>query len=423
MRIPSLITGIVIGLIGGLLFANLWNNRTPGVHEPVEDASTPTKTRAIADTAGAGEIDAPSPATPALPPGQSADDLEETSMAGPPLTLAEVLRIEDEDQRTGKLEDLVRRLIEENPALDEETREQLLERLEAGGMRATNGIIGNVSRETALAFLIGELPENDAVVQEWRAQFARHPDRAAIFAGLSGASAEALEAWERATAGWTPWEQQQYRDLLMQKLATQDPAAGLAALQENPDLYTEAAIRRALNFATVPAHSEGSGSGSDWAEDMIAALEDPRLRQTAIEARARHLARENTVDALDWADSLPTQEERDRAHEVIYESTPRGIGIMMRQEAGFPTVVEAMKNGPSAGLLQSGDRIVSITEQGDGTSRDLYNQPFRDVIDSIRGEPGAPVTLKVLRWNEAAERMTEVDVQISREQLYFEGDE
>jgi hypothetical protein len=335
--------------------------------------------------------------------------------AAPRLTLDQVLAIAEDEERLEKLNALVRRLIEENPALDEETRETLLARLEEGGRRGSNGLIRDLGQEAALAFLIGELPENAALVAQWREQFAEHPDRAAIFAGLSGENlAEELQDWERRTRGWTSWEQQQYRDLMLRKLGVAQAAEAVAELQERPGLYSDAALERTLQSIT-----EAYRDVPNRLDNMLENLQDPRVRTAFIEAQARERASGNTLEALDWADSLATQAERDRAHEIIYEQTPRGIGVMMRQDGGFPTVVETMENGPSAGILQSGDRIVQLSENG--TTVDLYNQPFRRVINSIRGEAGTPVTLKVLRWDDDAGQMREMDVPLSREQLFFEG--
>jgi hypothetical protein len=325
---------------------------------------------------------------------------------GPPLTPAEILQINDDQARAGKLRDMVRDLVTEAVGLDEELRRNLLRRLDRYSPER-----GGVGLTPFLASIIGQLPNNAGLVAQWKESFRADPDRALIFSRLAGTNPSPNPAeWDRVTEGWTPWERDLYRNNMLRALAEGSPAEALRLARNNPRLFSQAALTRMFR--------EYSDSTPEDFARVFDGLNDPQLRGVAIEARARSLASENTLAALDWADNLPTQPERDRAHEVIYDVTPRGIGALMRQEGGFPTIVEPMDGGPAMGVLEPGDRVVRITE-GDGTPTDLYSRPFPEVIESIRGEPGTPVTLKILRWDESTGRMGELDVTLNRQQLYF----
>jgi hypothetical protein len=251
------------------------------------------------------------------------------------------------------------------------------------------------------------------LIQQWQQSFASDPDRALIFSRLAGSNPSTNPAdWQQLTEDWTPWEQDLYRNNMLRALAEQSPADALILARNNPGLFNDFTLKRMFR-------EYADGQPQDF-DQVLESLSDPHMREMAIAARAQALASQNTITALDWADNLPTQPERDRAHEVIYEATPRGIGALMRQEGGFPTIVEPMEGGPALGNLKSGDRIVRITES-DGTPTDLYARPFREVIESIRGEPGTSVTLKVLRWDEASGEMGELDVTLNRQQLYIDS--
>ena len=66
------------------------------------------------------------------------------------------------------------------------------------------------------------------------------------------------------------------------------------------------------------------------------------------------------------------------------------------------------------------DRIVNITE-ADGETVELFGQPMNSLVESIRGNPGSEATLNILRPNEDTGTLEQIEVKITREQLYFDG--
>lgn len=69
-----------------------------------------------------------------------------------------------------------------------------------------------------------------------------------------------------------------------------------------------------------------------------------------------------------------------------------GLGIVISQKDGLLTIVAPMENTPGfeAGLL-SGDRIVEI----DGETTEAMS--LQDAVKRLRGDPGTPVTIRILR--------------------------
>ncbi len=80
----------------------------------------------------------------------------------------------------------------------------------------------------------------------------------------------------------------------------------------------------------------------------------------------------------------------------------QGIGAYINEEGGFPYIVAPIEGSPAeAAGVKAGDVIISINgESTDGMELD-------DAVSKVRGEPGTPVTLELLRRDsEAAVELT-----------------
>jgi hypothetical protein len=235
------------------------------------------------------------------------------------------------------------------------------------------------------------------------------PVRAAIFSELAASDLEgdSPAALLEATDGWTQWERGRYRDALLSSLAQTDLDTAMRWGIEDPDAFSAAGIHELFL----------SYSKSDYRglEQALSQIDDPRSRAAAIQVLvARRIT--NTEAALEWADSLATPEEQALAHEAIYDMTPRGIGVSVFNQDGFSKVgdVVRIENG-----LRVGDRIVGVSEGG-AEQVDLFGRDLEDVVDLLRGEPGTDVTVQVLRDDLISGEVQQVEMTITREQLYFE---
>lgn len=158
-----------------------------------------------------------------------------------------------------------------------------------------------------------------------------------------------------------------------------------------------------------------------WAEQNFDELSvhldtipDPIARNRALGALAKQMAYRGTDEALDWADSLGSKEYQDLAHDTIYRETPRGIGAILKPEDGFPVVVEPIvANG-----LQAGDRLIS-GQNGDQLT-EFYGKEFGTTIEALRGAPGTDVTLQIMRRDPVTGEFHQVELTITREQLWVE---
>ena len=191
--------------------------------------------------------------------------------------------------------------------------------------------------------------------------------------------------------------------------ASQDGEAAWEWISANRDDLSSEAVAQAINH--------WSGKDADAANHAFASLTDPQDRLATATALAPGVAHsKGTEAALAWADSRPTAEEQEAAHEGIYESTPRGIGAVLNFVEGLPVIDGVLPNTPAekAGL-RSGDRIVEV-DSGNGELQSLNSQSLQGAVDLIRGEPGSSLRLRVVR----KDGETEI-IQLNRQQLILLG--
>lgn len=75
-----------------------------------------------------------------------------------------------------------------------------------------------------------------------------------------------------------------------------------------------------------------------------------------------------------------------------------GIGVMLGQDDGFPTVEEVVPGGAmdKLNILKPKDKITAVAQQGENPVS-VVDMDIRSVVKLIRGKKGSPVTLTILR--------------------------
>lgn len=84
-----------------------------------------------------------------------------------------------------------------------------------------------------------------------------------------------------------------------------------------------------------------------------------------------------------------------------------GIGVMLGQDDGFPTVEEVVVGGAmdKLNVLKPKDKITAVAQQGEKPVS-VIDMDIRSVVKLIRGKKGTPVTLTILRQGAKTETFT-----------------
>jgi hypothetical protein len=130
-------------------------------------------------------------------------------------------------------------------------------------------------------------------------------------------------------------------------------------------------------------------------------------------------AGDDTQAALNWADQLPDQSERDGAIQAIRTSAPVGIGTALKVEDGYPVITELIPGTPAqkSGQLRPGDRILALA-QGDGAFINAQSVPLEQIVAMVRGAPNTMLQLQVLA-PDAPPNSPPRRVTIFRDQIKF----
>lgn len=151
-------------------------------------------------------------------------------------------------------------------------------------------------------------------------------------------------------------------------------------------------------------------------------LSDPEQRISGAQALARvRTWNSGTAAAVQWANQLPSEDEKDVAHAAIAEHSPQGIGAALSAKDGYTVVAKLIPQGAAArdGRLQEGDRIIEV-DPGTGRFQDLYGRDLTQALDLIRGDAGSTVRLRVVRQDENGVLRDQV-MELTREQIVMEG--
>ena len=160
------------------------------------------------------------------------------------------------------------------------------------------------------------------------------------------------------------------------------------------------------------------------AKTAFESLSDPDHRYMAAKGIAGMIAeQEGTFAAVEWADSLATESDKDAAHSVIARSAPQGIGAALGLKEGFVEVTGLIPNGAADrdGEMQPGDRIVAV-DPGTGDYESLYGKAdMNRALELIRGESGSTVRLRVVRPDGEGGGLVDRIIELQREQIILPG--
>lgn len=308
-------------------------------------------------------------------------------------------------KRATALQGLVAQWIQSDASLTEQQKKDLHRLMLKGALEE------DLYKSDAVALSRSIARLSDPLIRDaWKSEHAFAADRAEIFAAFARADLQSAspEQLMQQTSEWTPWERSHYRNAVLETLAYQNPEQGLAWLQADPDAFSPESIDELYRgFA---------GLDFEKLESSFTSIENPRLRESALKALTASMIAD-TRAAVEWADSLSNEEDQAMAHELIYEATPRGIGVLLSQVDGFPTVSKAIRTDTG---VQTGDRIVSVSTS-DGIVRNLYGESLKSAAELIAGEAGTNITLEVLRTNPNTGKLEQTQLTITRQQLILGG--
>lgn len=211
-----------------------------------------------------------------------------------------------------------------------------------------------------------------------------------------------LQAWERRgfleglARGWSessPGEVRQWMAALAEGETRDALLAGFlqAETRSNP-------ASAAANFVATPPS-------------------DPLIRNRTAMRIATEWASKDTLAAMQWADSLQQESERNAARQGISNSAPVGIGAMLTPgPGGLPVIGNVVPGSPASasGALQPGDTLLAVSDAG-GSWVGTRGMSFRDLLGLVRGEPNTQVSLQVQSPGSSAPRV----ITLGRQQLIF----
>jgi hypothetical protein len=145
--------------------------------------------------------------------------------------------------------------------------------------------------------------------------------------------------------------------------------------------------------------------------------EDERMRQRTAQQIAAGWAGQDTVAALQWADSLGNEADRNAAQQGIRSVAPVGIGARLSAgDDGWPVLQDLVPGSPASrsGQLRSGDRLLAVGGSN-GEWVDSRGVEIRDVVQLIQGQASTPVSLQVQGPDGSGPRT----VTLQREQIIY----
>lgn len=274
-----------------------------------------------------------------------------------------------------------------------------------GGHDYGMGMAASVAQQLSREF--SSAPPGAA--RAWLEAFADHPSRAeiALMYASSYLGENPLQTLELAR-NFTPWEREKFLRTALPTWVARDPAAAMAWAKSQPEPLP-ASVQQAMYAAWLR-------NDPSAVEQQLPNLTDPEERQAAVRAWAEAKTLAGTEAAVRWADSLADPALQEAAHDAIYQATPRGIGVVMFPQDGFPTLMDIIEGSAAAQAgLQKQDRLLEI-EGDSGESISLYGKNISEVARELRGEPGSTARLRVLRPGPDGQP-TEQTLQIERQQL------
>ena len=235
--------------------------------------------------------------------------------------------------------------------------------------------------------------------------------------GVLGRAAEQLAATDPQEAlamgeGLSDWEQVRFLSRFVSGWASASPEAAQAWVAQVEDTRTRSRLMERVLAAQATVNPAGAAQTF-----MQSPPEDERTRQRTAQQIAAGWAGQDTIAALQWADSLGSEVDRNAARQGIRSVAPVGIGARIAPgDDGLPVLQDFVPGSPAgaSGQLRSGDRVVAVADASGGWVNSR-NMPLRDVVRLIQGEPNTQVSLQVQSADGSAPRV----VTLGRQQIIY----
>lgn len=217
-------------------------------------------------------------------------------------------------------------------------------------------------------------------------------------ADVLGRAAEVLASTDPREAlalgdGLTDREQVRFLSRFVSGWASTEPDAARAWVAQMDDPHERAMLMGRIVNEELKANP--AVAAQSFAQ---APPEDARIRQRVARQIAEGWAGQDTMAAMQWADSLPDQVDRNAAREGISRAAPVGIGARISSGSdGFPVLQELVPGGAASasGQLHPGDRILAVTDASGAWVADSRGMPLNVIVGLIRGEVNTQVSLRV----------------------------
>jgi len=425
---PKLLMAVLLGLAGVLLVAGLAYFGEPEAGAPSGAAAggggMSSAAEADADlsdeetswaVAGSGEA--------------AGGAVARMRLAGGGNVLSGLASIDDPRKREAYLRRVVRSLAALGPEAalaqvqqleDEELRDMtMLALLQEWSGVSTLELIrsGNIWRFGVEGALGLHLLENGKITPERAAEMAlatRGANRrsellaqvAAQMAGTNPAAAMAL------ADGLDDRQKARFIERVAANLAEQSPAAARDLVARSSDPVARAAMM--ARILEVEAMKDPAGAARNF---LSQPPETPQGQQQAARGIASRWASQDTLAALQWADSLGDDNLRNAARQGIQAVAPVGIGAQLGSgTGGVPVLQNMVPGGPASasGQLRNGDAILAVSNAS-GQWVDSRTVRMGELIGLIRGEPDTQVSLQVQSPGESAPRT----VTLGRQQIIY----
>jgi len=214
--------------------------------------------------------------------------------------------------------------------------------------------------------------------------------------------------------------------------APRDRASAISSYGLEAGLGLELAKNRDLALLWANEMTQGPGRAMLVQQTAIALLDSdpaaafalneqvaPGEQRQFFDAVLAGWGSKDTDAALQWANQLPDEAERDAALQAIRSAAPVGIGAELAKQDGYPIVNGVLPGTPAelGGQLHAGDRIVGLA-QGDGAFVDTGPLTLQQVVQLIRGAPGTILQLQILPASAPPDSPPQT-ISILRDQIKF----
>lgn len=235
--------------------------------------------------------------------------------------------------------------------------------------------------------------------------------------GVLGRAAEQLAPTDPQAAlamgdGLADWEQVRFLSRFVSGWASASPEAARAWVAQVEDTRTRSVLMGRVLAEQVKVNPAGAAQTF-----LQTPLEDARVRQRTARQIASGWAGQDTLAAMQWADSLPDENERNAARQGIRNVAPVGIGARISSgDDGLPVLQDFVPGSPAgaSGQLRSGDRVLAVAD-ANGAWVDSRNRPLGDVVGMIQGQPNTQVSLQVQGADGSPPRV----VTLGRQQIIY----